>query len=73
MLSHVYSSLLHLYHGTIHTILIRRAKAERESRRRAMEERAKKGLLSEEEKIIMATEAAEAQAGRSKKGDCAIM
>ncbi|KAJ7935690.1 hypothetical protein B0H13DRAFT_1949219 [Mycena leptocephala] len=37
----------------------RRARAERESRRKGMLERAKKGLLSEEEKLALATEEAE--------------
>ncbi|KAF7965553.1 hypothetical protein HWV62_261 [Athelia sp. TMB] len=49
-----------------------RAKAERESRRRAMEERAKKGLLSEDEKAILAAEAAQEATG-SKKDGCVIM
>jgi len=48
----------------------RRAKAERESRRKAMEARAQKGLLSEEEKAKW--EAEEAQ-HRDGKGDCCIM
>ncbi|KAJ7644168.1 hypothetical protein FB45DRAFT_824159 [Roridomyces roridus] len=50
----------------------RRAKAERESRRKAMHERAKKGLLSEEEKLILAAEDAEhARHGQGK--DCIVM
>jgi len=40
----------------------------------AMLERAKKGLLSEEEKLILATEEAErAQHGNSDKKDCVVM
>ncbi|KAJ7107278.1 hypothetical protein C8R43DRAFT_1114232 [Mycena crocata] len=51
-----------------------RAKAERESRRKAMQERAKKGLLSEEEKLVLASEeAARAQHGVEDKKDCLIM
>ncbi|KAF8895487.1 hypothetical protein BD779DRAFT_1668753 [Infundibulicybe gibba] len=46
-----------------------RAKAEQESRRKAMEGRAKKGLLTEEEKAILAAE----QARKKEKGDCIIM
>ncbi|KAF8073717.1 hypothetical protein FPV67DRAFT_1560075 [Lyophyllum atratum] len=48
----------------------RRAKAERESRLKAMHARAKKGLLSEEEKAILAAE--EKQAAE-RKGDCIVM
>ncbi|KAJ6477391.1 hypothetical protein C8R47DRAFT_1140349 [Mycena vitilis] len=52
----------------------RRARAERDSRRKAMLERAKKGLLSEEEKLALATEEAErAQHGEEDKKDCVIM
>jgi len=52
----------------------RRARAERESRRKAMLERAKKGLLSEEERLILATEEAErAQHGDTDKKDCIVM
>ncbi|KAJ6559150.1 hypothetical protein DFH09DRAFT_1162054 [Mycena vulgaris] len=52
----------------------RRAKAERESRRKAMQERAKKGLLSEEEKLTLATEeAGRAQQGGDDKKECVIM
>ncbi|KAJ8523189.1 hypothetical protein ONZ45_g323 [Pleurotus djamor] len=47
----------------------RRAKAERESRRKAMEARAKKGLLSEEDKAKWAAEEAEAR----DKGECLVM
>ncbi|KIM89220.1 hypothetical protein PILCRDRAFT_84955 [Piloderma croceum F 1598] len=46
----------------------RRAKAEKESRRRAMEARAKKGLLTEEEKVIL-----EAENNKEKKDDCLVM
>jgi len=46
-----------------------RAKAERESRLKAMEERAKKGLLSEDEKAILAAE----RANSSGKDDCVVM
>jgi len=46
----------------------RRAKAERNSRRKAMQERAKKGLLSEEEKAALAADDSSA-----KKGDCTVM
>ena len=38
-----------------------------------MEERAKKGLLSEDEKVILATEAAQEAAGSKKKDGCVIM
>ncbi|KAJ7366920.1 hypothetical protein DFH08DRAFT_835930 [Mycena albidolilacea] len=53
----------------------RRARAERESRRKAMHERAKKGLLSEEEKLALAREEAEdaQQGGGDGKKDCVIM
>ncbi|KAJ7459898.1 hypothetical protein FB451DRAFT_1271906 [Mycena latifolia] len=52
----------------------RRAKAERESRRKAMQERAKKGLLSEEEKLALATEEAQhAKQGGDDKKECVIM
>ncbi|KAF4590821.1 hypothetical protein EYR40_009418 [Pleurotus pulmonarius] len=44
--------------------------SERESRRKAMEARAKKGLLTEEEKAKWAAEEAEAQ---DNKGDCSVM
>lgn len=48
----------------------RRAKAERESRRKAMQARAKKGLLTEDEKLILATE----EASRAEdKNDCVVM
>ncbi|KAF9644589.1 hypothetical protein BDM02DRAFT_3131665 [Thelephora ganbajun] len=46
----------------------RRIKAERQSRMKAMEERAKKGLLSEEEKATLAAEKA-----KDKGEDCMIM
>ncbi|KIY50370.1 hypothetical protein FISHEDRAFT_39820 [Fistulina hepatica ATCC 64428] len=50
----------------------RRARSERESRRRALQERAKKGLLSEQEKLILAAE--EAEAASKKQGeDCVVM
>lgn len=45
----------------------RRAREERESRRKAMQERAKKGLLSEEEKVLLAELEAE-RAGHGLKG-----
>jgi hypothetical protein len=48
----------------------RRAKAERESRRKAMQARAKKGLLTEDEKLILATE--EATHAEDKK-ECVVM
>ncbi|KAJ7095827.1 hypothetical protein B0H15DRAFT_827259 [Mycena belliarum] len=52
----------------------RRAKAERESRRKAMQDRAKKGLLSEEEKLALATEEAQrTQHGEDGKKECLIM
>jgi len=41
----------------------RRIKAERQSRIKAMEERAKKGLLSEEEEVILAAEKAQGDEG----------
>ncbi|KAI0789737.1 hypothetical protein C8Q75DRAFT_764734 [Abortiporus biennis] len=47
----------------------RRAKAERESKLKAMGERAKKGLLSEQEKEVLA---AEEEAMRNRKDDCII-
>jgi len=47
----------------------RRAKAERASRRTAMEARAKKGLLTEEEKAILAAE----QKADDKEGNCIVM
>ncbi|KAH8104739.1 hypothetical protein BXZ70DRAFT_1005247 [Cristinia sonorae] len=46
----------------------RRAKAERESRLKGMEARAKKGLLSEEEKVLLAA----AKAEEASKKDCVI-
>ncbi|KAG1743164.1 uncharacterized protein EDB91DRAFT_1328492 [Suillus paluster] len=54
----------------------RRAKEERESRRKAMTDRAKRGLLTEEEKLILAQqEAARAQEQERRKGDkeCLVM
>ena len=51
-------------------ILTRRAKAERESRMKAMQARAKKELLSEEEKAFLAE--AEAEKAAQKKDDCVI-
>ncbi|KAI6130005.1 hypothetical protein EDD17DRAFT_1470561 [Pisolithus thermaeus] len=52
----------------------RRARAERESRRKAMMERAKKGLLTEQEKLILAAEEAErAQGVRSSDKECVVM
>ncbi|KAJ7784520.1 hypothetical protein B0H16DRAFT_1681904 [Mycena metata] len=52
----------------------RRSKAERESRRKAMQERARKGLLSEAEKLAFAAEEAErAQHGEDNKKECVIM
>lgn len=52
----------------------RRSKAERESRRKAMQERARKGLLSEAEKLAFAAEEAErAQHGEDDKKECVIM
>ncbi|KAG6820713.1 hypothetical protein H0H93_012766 [Arthromyces matolae] len=48
----------------------RRAKAERESKLRAMQARAKKGLLSDEEKAILA---AEEKAATERKDDCVVM
>ncbi|KAJ8582490.1 hypothetical protein M405DRAFT_876121 [Rhizopogon salebrosus TDB-379] len=52
----------------------RRAKEERKSRHKAMAERAKRGLLTEEEKLIFAEEQA-ARAQQSVKGDkeCVVM
>jgi len=56
------------------TKIDRRAKAERDSRRRAMEARAKKGLLTETEKQMLAAEVAEAaQRTERKDGDCVLM
>ncbi len=49
--------------------VLRRAKAERESRIKAMQERAKKGLLSEEEKAVLAVAEAEKA---ERKDDCVI-
>jgi len=52
-----------------------RARAELESKRKAMKERARKGLLSEREKQILAEEdalLAEAMA-KDRKKDCIIM
>ncbi|KAK7677764.1 hypothetical protein QCA50_019316 [Cerrena zonata] len=46
----------------------RRAKAERESRLKAMQARAKKGLLTDEEKLILAEE----EANKGKGDDCVI-
>lgn len=58
----------------------RRAREERESRRKAMQERAKKGLLSEEEKVLLAELEAERAglgrgAARKEEGDkeCLLM
>ncbi|KAF8195460.1 hypothetical protein BJ912DRAFT_957039 [Pholiota molesta] len=48
----------------------RRARAERESRLKAMQARAKKGLLGDEERAILAAEEA---AAHERKGDCLIM
>lgn len=54
--------------------MTRRARAERESRRKAMMERAKKGLLTEQEKLILAAEEAErAQGVRSSDKECVVM
>ena len=47
----------------------RRAKAERDSRIKAMQERAKKGLLSDEEKAVLA--AAEAEKAE-RKDECVV-
>ncbi|KAJ3983605.1 hypothetical protein F5890DRAFT_1462715 [Lentinula detonsa] len=47
----------------------RRAKAERDSRRKALQERAKKGLLSEEERLRLEEQEAETE----KKGECVLM
>ncbi|KAF7365175.1 Chorismate mutase [Mycena venus] len=55
---------------TTNTKLIR-ARAERESRRKAMQERAKKGLLSEEEKLALARE--EAELAQEDKKECVVM
>ena len=49
-------------------LLFSRARAERESRLKAMQGRAKKGLLSEEEKQILAQE----EANKGKGDDCVI-
>ncbi|KAL1722767.1 hypothetical protein EV715DRAFT_286814 [Schizophyllum commune] len=49
----------------------RRARAERISKVKAMKARQAKGLLSEEEKLILAAE--EAQLSSEKSGDCCIM
>ncbi|KAJ3881696.1 hypothetical protein F5051DRAFT_396271 [Lentinula edodes] len=51
----------------------RRAKLERESMRRALQERAKKGLLTEEEKLRLASQEAEDAQERGKRGDCVLM
>ncbi|KAG0691897.1 hypothetical protein DFH29DRAFT_818678 [Suillus ampliporus] len=52
----------------------RRAKEERESRRKAMTDRAKRGLLTEEEKLILAQdEAARAQESRKGNKECLVM
>ncbi|TFL01271.1 hypothetical protein BDV98DRAFT_507616 [Pterulicium gracile] len=56
----------------------RRAKAENESRYKAMERRAQKGLLSEQEKVIFAEEQAargksSAKGGDGKGKDCVVM
>jgi len=52
----------------------RRAKEERESRRKAMTERAKRGLLTEEEKLILAEEeAARAQGIKKADKECVVM
>ncbi|KAG1751111.1 hypothetical protein EDB19DRAFT_2035953 [Suillus lakei] len=51
-----------------------RAKEERESRRKAMADRAKRGLLTEEEKLIFAQEeAARAKKGRKGDKECLVM
>ncbi|KAF8349453.1 hypothetical protein F5887DRAFT_1234867 [Amanita rubescens] len=49
----------------------RRARAERISKVKAMQERAKKGLLSEREKEVLAAE--EAELGNDTKGECIVM
>jgi len=49
-------------------IPLRRAKAERESKLKALKVRAQKGLLTEEEKQILAAEEAAAD-----KKDCLVM
>ncbi|KAG1715733.1 hypothetical protein ID866_1449 [Astraeus odoratus] len=53
----------------------RRARAEKGSRRKGMIERAKKGLLTEQEKLILAEEEAERarKAGSSSDKECTIM
>jgi len=51
--------------------ITRRARAERISRVRAMQERAQKGLLSKREKAILATEEAELESDT--KGECNVM
>lgn len=54
--------------------MTRRARAERESRRKAMMERAKKGLLTEQEKLILAAEEAERARGvHSSDKECVVM
>jgi len=62
----LYSIKLYPYLDRAH----RRAKAERESRLKAMQTRARKGLLNEDEKVILAAEEKEAA---EKKGDCVVM
>lgn len=41
--------------------------------RRALQERAKKGLLTEEEKLRLASQEAEEAQERGKRGDCVLM
>ena len=75
--SHLLNTL-YIYIGTptnavsLHhyTTTLSRARAERESRLKALRERARKGLLSEGEKVILAAE--EAEAARAKDDGCII-
>lgn len=62
------------YHHQTFMYSYSRAKEERKSRHKAMTERAKRGLLTEEEKLILAEEEA-ARTQRSMKGDkeCLVM
>lgn len=62
----------HCIHVIVATYYLRRAKAERESQKKALKERAKKGLLSEEEKLRLATAEAEGNQQDDKK-ECVVM
>lgn len=63
-----------IYYSTLF-IHQRRAKSEDNSRMKGLRERAKKGLLSDSEKVILAEEEAKLaqRHGKKKNGDCIII